>query len=556
MQNPHFHRAVLAGLLSALALPLSASAQSRVDNSGATDANNQVGSSGRNDYGVTRTVQPTGNQIIYGNVTGGRAFQGPIPYTDPRAFRGTTAGQVSDRFIRDASGSPGQATAFYGASRAVPAPTGFAREGFTGGYVPPGAVASQVAPPSYSPSMNFDPAIAGRVLSAPPRQSEMVLPGPLDPTTLQPTMITGSPLYGIRQWKVGDPIDEYYLKSQSSFGAEDLLRRAQIEPDRFQKMQQELEDKNNIAKPMGKPMESPDNKVIGGSSMNKPLESGSIDGGMGTDQTLRHRLLLPEQQSAQYAKLRGRLESFYEERGKTDADFNREFQEQRRAAKENRSPLTPKLPKPEPTPTPPSVTPRVTPTPSPTPSPTPVAPSPATKPVPVVPRPDPVDITTLTKGVDAKGLAEILGAAEEMMKQGKFNSALDQYAAAGRLAPNNALVTLGKAHAQLGAQYYNRADSTLRQAISTDGALLMGRYDLKAFYGEKRLNEVIADLKALSAQNAESAQPVFLLAYVAYNTGDGQMAANWLAEADRRADGKDPMIKVFRDHWKLPEANK
>src|SRR6202012_358283 len=77
-------------------------AQFRVDNSGARDANNRIGSNGSNDgigggggapgtksgLGIYNGV--TGNDIVTGNVTGGKEFRGRIDYTDPEAFREAT----------------------------------------------------------------------------------------------------------------------------------------------------------------------------------------------------------------------------------------------------------------------------------------------------------------------------------------------------------------------------------------------------------------------------------------------------------------------------------
>ena len=50
------------------------------------------------------------------------------------------------------------------------------------------------------------------------------------------------------------------------------------------------------------------------------------------------------------------------------------------------------------------------------------------------------------------------------MKQGKFSSALDKYDQAEQVAPNNSLIKLGRANAELGASYFARADQHLREA--------------------------------------------------------------------------------------------
>src|SRR3954452_18504994 len=99
---------VAAGLLAAagiLATPHPVAAQYRSNNDGrALDANSRSGSGGQNDASpsaANRGQAVSGNQIITGNVTAGRQFRGPVPYSDPGSFRGPTAGSFSsDRFVR------------------------------------------------------------------------------------------------------------------------------------------------------------------------------------------------------------------------------------------------------------------------------------------------------------------------------------------------------------------------------------------------------------------------------------------------------------------------
>jgi len=83
-----------------------AGAQYKSGNDGrALDANNRVGSAGSNGERSDNRIGPTGNQIVTGNVTGGREFRGPVGYTDSREFRGITARDQSDRFIRNSAGA-------------------------------------------------------------------------------------------------------------------------------------------------------------------------------------------------------------------------------------------------------------------------------------------------------------------------------------------------------------------------------------------------------------------------------------------------------------------
>src|SRR5687767_15038803 len=74
-------------------------AQQRVGDDGrALDANPRVGSGGYNSGPIRDTLRVNPNNIVTGNVTGGREFRGHVPYTDPREFRGTVGGLDVDRF--------------------------------------------------------------------------------------------------------------------------------------------------------------------------------------------------------------------------------------------------------------------------------------------------------------------------------------------------------------------------------------------------------------------------------------------------------------------------
>ena len=125
-----------------------ASAQYRVDNSQARDANNRVGSGGFNNGVGQGAIQQrvggtAGNYIVTGNVTGGRAFRGSLGYTDPSAFRGSLGSASFDTFYRDsvgfgtARGAQTQNFAtiqpYFGSGQTVAPPTGFVADPSRGG---------------------------------------------------------------------------------------------------------------------------------------------------------------------------------------------------------------------------------------------------------------------------------------------------------------------------------------------------------------------------------------------------------------------------------------
>ena len=54
-------------------------------------------------------------------------------------------------------------------------------------------------------------------------------------------------------------------------------------------------------------------------------------------------------------------------------------------------------------------------------------------------KPEPVKVESFATGVKAEGLANLLARAEDLMKQGKYITALDQFAAAEAVARRLAL---------------------------------------------------------------------------------------------------------------------
>ena len=167
------------------------------------------------------------------------------------------------------------------------------------------------------------------------------------------------------------------------------------------------------------------------------------------------------------------------------------------------------------------------------------------------PAPPPVKVASLGTGIGQPILKAQLDKAEGEMKAGKFTSAVDTYDAAEQDAPNNPLVLLGRANAELGSSYYRRAEGHLRDAYAQDPALLMGQYDLRSMIGEKRLNTLVTELRDLAKNDPDQPGPVFLLAYIDYNTGNERRAGAYLDLAQKRSP-KDPFYAAVKKFWSIP----
>jgi hypothetical protein len=643
-------------------VPASAQYQSQQDGS-ALDANRRLGDDYRNtgasgyriDNRIRSIDRPTGNQIVTGNVTGNRQFRGNVGYTDAREFRGATASDASDSFIRSSSGTAGAAfrrndynvsVPFYPSGRTVQPPPGFVQSNLAGG--------------GYLPS-DVDAAVSGRVDNRIDRGAITPRAGSLILTPIQPqgtitdqaeaaSLITASPLLGVQQMPYGAPGSAY---SQFNGAGRGLLDQATVERMRNElrtgaqdtgadtgtdNAQPNLPNASQLSGQGADAQQTYPGQVNGARGVGGPDATGAgsaaqAGGPINTQalgsqtvaanaanaiQSTRQRLLpTPGEQTPAYRELRRRLDQIASDKTMTDEQAFRAAQAARKQAdlanqratpapgQQPGQPAQPAKDQPDanaqqqsraegiglqdfarqneqilkgagtiddadargggaarpqqgrlpsgdvtPAPLPPAGA-------APAPMPQqelrfePKGAAPAQTPGAKAP---PVKIDSLAKGVPGKGLGELLSGAEGLMKEGKFSSALEKYDQAEQVAPNNPLIKLGRANAELGASYFARADEHLREAFAGDEALLMGQYDLRTFLGEDRLKVIANDLKDIANKEQAQVRPVFLLAYIAYNTGNERMAAGYLDLAEQRAGGKDPLIQKIRQRWTLPAA--
>jgi tetratricopeptide (TPR) repeat protein len=539
-------------------------AQQRVGEEGrALDANNRVGSGGYNSGPITGNMLLTGNNIVTGNVTGGREFRGGVPYTDQREFRGNVGGQDFDRFIAGSAGAPQPYSApqnflqqpqpFYGQRLAnQQAPKGFAEQGISGLFLPK---------PITDNANALDNRIETRL--EPPKPSDLLMAGPVDPETNLPTMLTASPLLGVRQWKSTDPEDRDYLRNFSPIRQESALDRLRMDPLLIKQYRDELsteiddktglkiEDKhpgqlnNAVQQPFETPQNDPQRQRINGALTDKPLP-----GEVRAEGTSYRRVLLPPSaQSTQYAELERRLRRYYEDRLVTDEDKNREYLKQLRARDAADQNAIAKGPGAMAVPDYARIGQDLA----------NQQPAPGANQQPGINvggdvKPKPVKITSLATGVKAEGLAKLLKNAEDLMKEGKFGPALDQYQAAAQLAPNNGMVLLGQANSELAIGFYRKAEQHIRLALRGDPVLMMAQVDLKGMLGEDKLNAVVKDLKEIAFKQEQDAGVALLLAYIAYNTGNEKGASVYLDLAQKRSAGRDDFPRILRQHWELPTS--
>ncbi|MGC4030802.1 MAG: hypothetical protein QM754_03510 [Tepidisphaeraceae bacterium] len=526
---------IVAAVVAALASGVFA--QTRVDRSGATDANNRVGANGRNQTGGRDMPWEIQNRIVYGNVTGGKAFRGNLSSTDAQAFRGQTASQNMDRFVRSSSGvtTGGVATynanetkAYYGDSRGVNAPAGTVTVGNTGSYSPPTPTqwrnvdvrtAAVSADPTVVTPFNSNTIVSGGAVDnqyAP--AARVAVPPSLDNLSDYTNLNTLNPADGTTQVRrlPGDA-DESKTPGQT--------------PDNGANSNMPADPGSQQTPATGSPTtptgQTPTDNAVTTPQVNTAVtdanapEAGTVTKFSARADTPVDRSVgkagVPDADSAQPTRPGQAAEQatreYNAEVRRRQADAAKPDANKPDAGNNNNAGNNGGAPGGQPQPG--------------------MAPG----------RLAPADAAT-------KGLGDLLTKAEGQMKDGKFATAIDTYAAAEAVAPKSATVKLGRANAELGGAFYRRAETSLRQAYALDKNLLGSQHDLRGFLGDEKLAAVQKDLAEIVQNKQTDTGAAVLLAYVYYNTGNEARAAALLDVADKRAAGRDTLVKAMKATWK------
>jgi tetratricopeptide (TPR) repeat protein len=541
--------AVLAAAVLGVSVPPVAGQVAVGQDGGAFDANPRVGSGGSYTAGLPRSsfgaYGSLGNNIVTGNVTGGRQFRGGIGYTDPLAFRGSLGSTSFDDFTRSATGvtSGGQLidfaqqnTAFFGNS--IVAPPGTVRVPGTGGYVPPrisgfGATADFAV---FNELRRTDPGTTaaiesrfGNVLEADDPTADVT------PTIAEDFIAGESLLRATRTDGLGDrrslaDMASRNLSPFTTLGRDERL--SDLEGERLRSLRDELlrDEAGQRVNPDELQADGRvDGRVDAGRIQDGQVESdaaGRIDEGL-TDGAQRYRLASPAEQSAQYRQLAARLDRFRQD---PLADRLRPGGLREPTVEPGADDLLPGLPEA----------------------------APGGRAVPALPREPqaqagpvdpPVILRSFSEGVASPTLKTQLAEAEALLEDGRYVTALARFEAAGQLVRNQPLVTMGTAVAELGAGFYRRSAQTLRSAYTRSPELTMGRVDVDGLLGGDRADQLDADLRRIAGRDRQAEDPVFLLAFLAYGRGEYRQAATFLDLAEERSG--DPFYNTLKRLWSL-----
>ena len=509
-----------------------AGAQIQVDTSNVADANTRVGSGGFNRPVSNPFDARLADDIVYGNVTGGRGFRDVVS-PDPTEFRGVTAGGIVSDFVRDSSGisafNANTTQRFLGEDRGVTPPAReFVELPGVGGYVPDRTPRfrafnetrlGDVAPVATTDNSGFTAAQL-RQFSGLPRGE--VLAGDVGlqqefsrPRALSPFTVLGNDLApGVDRDRLGRLRDE--LSSERNRLRDDDL------------------DADTLGRDMTTPQDRLQNDVLSG---NEPNSDRLDDGVDPLDTQLQERPLQsdvgrpidPEVDAridgsldTQYDALAERMRQRAERRAGVDGPDGPDGPDSEREPR----PGEPALPRDDAEPQPPADE------------------------VPAAEEQQPPMIEDLGRGVRARGLQEIFDEAQTALDEGRYGDAADLYDTAERLEPGSGFATVGRAVADLGGGFYRLSAQELEAAFRADPTLLMGRYDFRQLLGDERLTRAVNDLKGIVQTNEQDPHPAFLLAAIQYNVGDEKLAAGYLDLAQRRAPDNG-FYRQVRDAWNL-----
>jgi len=155
-------------------------------------------------------------------------------------------------------------------------------------------------------------------------------------------------------------------------------------------------------------------------------------------------------------------------------------------------------------------------------------------------------IRTLVGSTHDARVDRLLAQAEQAMRDGKFYLAASSYAAVISLKPDNFLAWVGRANALLAAGEYLSAYLALERALERFPEILLFNFDLPALLGKPDVLDLRrAELDRILA-GRDDYRLRFLLGYAEYFSGLKQTGMQILRHAAESAPPNSPVVKAFR----------
>lgn len=137
---------------------------------------------------------------------------------------------------------------------------------------------------------------------------------------------------------------------------------------------------------------------------------------------------------------------------------------------------------------------------------------------------------------------------EQELAAGKFLAAENVYRQILRESGDNPLAKAGLIHSQLGAGMIRSAAFNVRSLFSEHPELIALRYDAKLLPNNERLVWLQRELQGMINDENYSAEPGLILAYLGYQLEAEPLVTYGLAVAEARSP-RDPLMPILRQIW-------
>lgn len=145
-------------------------------------------------------------------------------------------------------------------------------------------------------------------------------------------------------------------------------------------------------------------------------------------------------------------------------------------------------------------------------------------------------------------IARLTREAEAALANGKYLSAEARYRQIILDTKDDPLPRMGLVHAQLGAGMFRSAGMNLRALFSQHPELIAARYDAKLLPPQSRLQWVQQELQTAISQGEGGKDAPVLLAYLGYQASSRQVIRYGLALAQAQSP-RDPLLALLREIW-------
>ncbi len=156
-------------------------------------------------------------------------------------------------------------------------------------------------------------------------------------------------------------------------------------------------------------------------------------------------------------------------------------------------------------------------------------------------------LTTLASDKQTR-IADLTREAEAALEGGKYLTAETRYRQLLREVKDDPLPRAGLVHAQLGAGMFRSAGANLRALFVQHPELIATRYDAKLLPPKDRLQWVQQELQSVISQGEGGKDAPLLLAYLGYQADSRQLVRYGLALAQSKSP-RDPMLLIVREIW-------